>query len=106
MTKSIEVTVEGEEKEDIKNSCKTSKTNIKLTSKMTIIKVGKTYQFKANVSNKAKDTDKKLKWSVSNKKLATINKTTGKFKAKKAGKVVVKASYGNVMKTLKVKIKK
>lgn len=134
VTKSIEVTVEGEEKEDIfdeeegcfddfigdetiapdkvaqqpeqKNSSKTSKTNIKLTSKKTSIKVGKTYQFKANVSNIAKDTDKKLKWSVSNKKLATINKTTGKFKAKKAGKVVVKASYGNVIKTLKVKIKK
>lgn len=131
--KSIEVTVEGEEIEDIpeeeqgfddfigdetiapdkvvqqsvqKNNINTSKTNIKLTSKKTSIKVGKTYQFKANVSNITKDTDKKLKWSVSNKKLASINKTTGKFKAKKTGKVVVKVSYGNVEKAVKVKIKK
>lgn len=111
--KSIEVTVEGDEKEDIieeEEGCFDDfvgdETIIKLTSKKTSFKVGKTYQFKANVSNITKDTDKKLKWSVSNKKLASINKTTGKFKAKKTGKVVVKVSYGNVEKAVKVKIKK
>lgn len=132
--KSIEVTVEGEEKEDIfdeekdffddfagdetiapdkaaqqevqtKNSI-IPKTSIKFTAKKTSIKVGKNYQFKADILNVPKDTSKKIKWSVSDKSLASINKNTGKFKAKKAGKVIVKALYGNVVKKLKVTIKK
>ena len=118
--RAIKVTVEGKEVLDEaivepdtvaqqsvqKKNSKVSKISTKFTTKKSSIKVGKYCQFKANVLNAPEDTSKKIKWSVSNKELASINKTTGKLKAKKAGKIVVKASYGNVVKKLKVTIKK
>lgn len=78
------------------------KIKIKITSKKTNIKVGKSYQFKAVAYN----TKEKLQWSVSNKKIASINKATGKLKAKKAGKVTVTVACNDVVKKLKVNVKK
>lgn len=75
---------------------------IKVTAKKASVKVGKSYQFKAIVSN----TEEELQWTVSNKKIATINKATGKLKGKKAGKVTIKVTCGNVEKKFKVTIKK
>lgn len=75
---------------------------IKVTAKKASVKVGKSYQFKAIASN----TEEKLQWTVSNKKVASINKATGKLKAKKAGKVTVKVTCGDVEKKFKVTIKK
>lgn len=74
---------------------------IKITAKKASIKVGKSYQFKAN-----SNTEEELQWTVSNKKVASINKATGKLKAKKAGKVTVKVTCGNLQKKVKVTIKK
>jgi len=52
---------------------------IKVTAKKASVKVGKSYQFKATASN----TEEELQWTVSNKKVATINKTTGKAESEK-----------------------
>lgn len=50
--------------------------------------------------------EKGVKWTVSNKKAASINKKTGKLTAKKSGKIIVKATCNNVTKTFKLTIKK
>ena len=60
---------------------------IKITTKKSKkMVVGKKYTMKAKISS-----DKKIKWMVSNEKIATINKNTGVLKVKKAGKVTVYA---------------
>lgn len=63
--------------------------------------VGKKYTIKAKRTN----TSKSLKWSVSNKKIATINEKTGVLKAKKAGKVTITAACGNLKEKITIKIK-
>ena len=56
-------------------------------------KVGKTYSFKATVTPKdAKD--KKVTWTTSNKKVATVD-SKGKVKVKKAGKATITAKTSN-----------
>lgn len=74
---------------------------VKITKSTKTIKKGKTYQFKA----KAYGLKEKIKWKVSNSKIASINKSTGKLKAKKAGKVTVTAKCGkkSAKKTIKIK---
>lgn len=75
---------------------------LQITAKKTKIKVGKSYRFKAVAVN----TEETIQWTVSNRKVASINKTTGKMKAKKAGKVTVKVTCGNIEKKFKVTVKK
>lgn len=79
----------------------TVKGYVKFTRAKRTIKRGKSYTFKA----KAYGTEQKLKWSVSNKKLAKISKK-GKFAAKKKkGKVYVIVKSGKYTKKFLVKIK-
>ena len=59
--------------------------------------VGDTHTFKIQ------NTTKKIQWSTSNKKIATVNQK-GKVTAKKPGTVVIKAKYGNITKKYKVKV--
>ena len=66
---------------------------VKLNKTKATIYVGKT------VTLKVKNTKKKVKWSTSNKKVATVTKK-GKVKGKKAGKATITAKVG------KKKIKK
>lgn len=80
---------------------------IKLKASKKKVKVGKTLKIKATISPK-NVSSKKVKWSVSNKKYASISKK-GVLKAKKAGKgktvtVKCKALDGS-KKTAKIKIK-
>ncbi|WP_310604446.1 alpha-amylase family glycosyl hydrolase [Anaerosporobacter sp.] len=75
---------------------------IKITAAPTKLKVAKTYTCKA----KAYGTTTAIVWSVSDTKIATIDKKTGKLKAKKAGKVVVTAKAGSVTKKFTVTITK
>ena len=75
---------------------------IKFTKQKKKIKVHKTYQFKAKTVGKKAA----IKWLVSNKKIATIDKKTGKFRAKKPGVVVVTAKAGGVSAKVKVRVVK
>jgi len=87
---------------------KVKKLKIKVSKKS--VKVGKKLKFKV-VVKPTNATNKKVKWSVSNKKYAKIN-SKGVLTAKKAGagktvKVTVKAKDGSGKKaTIKIKIKK
>jgi glycosidase len=75
---------------------------IKLTAVPNQLKISKTYTCKA----KAYGTEEAIVWSVSNTKIATIDKKTGKLKAKKAGKVVVTVKSGKITKKFTVIITK
>lgn len=80
---------------------KKAKVEITTSAKKKFV-VGKKYTIKAKRTN----TSKKLKWSVSNKNIATINKNTGILKAKKAGKVTITVTCGTVKDKIKIVIKK
>ncbi|MBD9055729.1 MAG: leucine-rich repeat domain-containing protein [Eubacterium ventriosum] len=71
----------------------------KLNKKSVTIYVGKTVQLKVN-NNK-----KKVKWSTSNKKIATVT-NKGKVKGKKAGKATITAKVGKKKYKCKVTVKK
>lgn len=60
---------------------------VKINKKSISIKVGKTYKLKV------KGTKKKVKWSSSNKKVATVS-SKGVVKGKKAGKATITAKVG------------
>lgn len=62
------------------------KYTVKLSKTVYTIKKGKTVKLKATCNKAAKT--KKLQWSSSNKKVATVSKS-GKIKAKKNGKTVI-----------------
>lgn len=83
---------------------KAAEPKLTITKKAASLKVKKTYTFKAAMSNVA--APGKITWSVNKKDLATINKTTGKLTAKKAGTVTVTASCGKYKTNVKVKITK
>lgn len=114
VTRELNVVVEGEKKpegtaaptetpepsEEVSQKKKT--TSLTWKAKKQTMKVGKTYTFKVKVKN----SNKSVKWTVSNKKIATIQKNTGKLKAKKAGKVKVTATCNGVKKNCVVTIKK
>lgn len=76
--------------------------SIKIITKKSTIKVGKTIAFKAKVSG----LQERVTWTVSNKKRASISAKTGKFKAKKKGVVWVTAKCGNYKVKKKITIKK
>ena len=80
-------------------------TKVKITGKKTIkFKKGKknTIKLKATVTPK-KSTDK-VKWSTSNKKIATVSKK-GVVTVKKKGKVKITAKAGKKKATIKITIK-
>lgn len=62
--------------------------------------VGKKYRIKVKRIN----TNKKIRWFVSNKKVATINEKTGVLKAKKAGKVTITVICGKLKKKITLRI--
>lgn len=82
------------------------KTSVTIKGYMKLIKVkktikkGKTYKFKA----KAYGIKGKLTWSVSSKKIGKIAKS-GKFKAKKKGKVYVTVKCGKYKAKVRVSVK-
>ena len=98
----VEKGVKTSNKNQVTKKTAVKKTKIKFTAKKAKLKVGSKYRFKVAVTG----TKKTVKWSVSNKKVASINKKTGKLTAKKSGKVIVKATCNNVTKTFKVTIRK
>lgn len=61
---------------------------------------GKKYKLKAKLVN----TKKKMKWAVSNKKIATINAKTGVLKTKKAGKVTITVTCGKLKKKMTIRV--
>lgn len=63
------------------------------------VKCGKSYTYKI----KSRGLEKKVKWSVSNKKLAKVSKS-GKLKAKRKGTVKLTAKSGKVKCSIKIKI--
>ncbi len=75
---------------------------IKFTSSTKTINVSETFTFKSEVYGDSST----INYSVSDTKLATIDKKTGKLKTKKAGKVVVTAKAGGITKKFTVVIKK
>lgn len=75
---------------------------IKFTASKKTIKVGGTFTFKSKVYGDSSS----IEYSVSNTKIATIDKKTGKLKAKQAGKVVVTAKAGNITKKFTVVVTK
>lgn len=72
---------------------------IKLDSVPKELKISKSFTCKAT----AYGTKASIVWSVSDSKIATINKNTGKLTAKKAGKVVVTVKAGKVIKRFTIK---
>ena len=76
--------------------------SLKWSKKVASLKAGKSYAFKVKVN--AGEPIKAVKWSVSNKKYATINQK-GVLKGKRVGTVTVKAAYETVAISCKVKIK-
>lgn len=50
------------------------------------------------------NTDKKVKWSSDNKKVATVNKN-GKITVKDSGFVTIRADYGNTWKQVQLKVR-
>ena len=72
---------------------------VKLNKTKATIYVGKT------VTLKVKNTKKKVKWSTSNKKVATVTKK-GKVKGKKAGKATITAKVGKKKYQCKITVKK
>lgn len=72
---------------------------VKLNKKKVTIYVGKT------TTLKLKNNKKKIKWSTSNKKVATVSKK-GKVKGKKAGKATITAKVGKKKYKCKVTVKK
>ena len=72
---------------------------VKLNKTKATIYVGKT------VTLKLKNNKKKVKWSTSNKKVATVTKK-GKVKGKKAGKATITAKVGKKKYKCKITVKK
>ena len=87
-------TVNGiEEKYEV--TVKPAVADIKFTKKADKLKVGKKFKFEAVALNSAGKQDvavKGVEWSVTDTRLAKIDKKTGELTAKKAGKVSVKAT--------------
>ena len=74
-------------------------------AKVKISKTKKTLNVKETFKLKVKNTKKKIKWSSSNKKVATVN-SKGKVTAKKKGKATITAKVGGKKYKCKVKVEK
>lgn len=84
----------------VKNKKTTVKPKIKLNQSSATVYVRKSIQLKASVTGKSKT----VKWTTSNKSIATVNKN-GKITGKKAGKVTITASANGVKATCTVTVK-
>lgn len=78
--------------------------SISLNKKNVTLKKGKTTTLKATVS--PKNTTDKVVFTSSNKKIATVGKTTGKMKAVKAGTCKITATCGSKKAVCTVKVTK
>ena len=72
---------------------------VKLNKTKVTVYVGKSVQLKVN------NNRKKVKWSTSNKKVATVSKR-GKVTGKKAGKAIITAKIGKKKYKCKITVKK
>lgn len=88
------------EKDALKTIQSYLENSIQIITEQSFINVGNTITFKA-VKGKIKEN---TIWSVSNKKLATINSKTGKLSAKKTGTVIITAKAGKKKASIKLKI--
>lgn len=75
---------------------------LKITSTKRTVRVGKTLNMKAKLYG----TTGKIRWTVSNKKIAVIGAKSGKLKGKKKGTLWVIARKGKIMAKVKVKVNK
>lgn len=75
---------------------------IKIVRKKTKMKVGSVFMFEAKMSGIKGD----VSWRLSKRSIATIDRTSGIFTAKKSGKVRVYAYKGNIETSILVTIKK
>lgn len=82
-----------------------STTNVSAAKKVKLNKTKATIYVGKTVTLKLKNNKKKVKWTTSNKKIATVNKK-GKVKGKKAGKVTITAKVGKKKYKCKVTVKK
>ena len=80
-------------------------TNINAASKVKLSKTKTTIYVGKTVTLKLKNNKKKVKWTTSNKKIATVSKK-GKVKGKKAGKVTITAKVGKKKYKCKITVKK
>ena len=82
--------------------------SIKLKAPKKSLKAGKSMIVKATIKTTGKSVNRKIKWSSSNKKYATVN-SKGKVTAKKAGKgktvTITAKSMDGSNKKAKIKIK-
>ncbi len=72
-----------------------------ITTTPKYIKVKQKYKFKASKSGLSAG----IKWTSSNKKVATINKSTGRVVGRKKGTTTIKAKVGSYYDTFKLKVK-
>lgn len=79
----------------------TQKASIKLNRSSVSVEVGNSIQLKATVTGKSK----KVSWSTSNKKIATVN-SKGKVTGKKTGAVTITAKANGKTVKCKVTVKK
>ena len=77
------------------------KVGVKITRKKSTMVVGKSYKFKALRTG----LKSKVKWSSSNKAVATINKTTGKVIAQGRGMTSITAKCGKYKSSCKLTVK-
>ena len=82
-------------------SVKEAKESLKVLAKKQTLKIGDTYNFKVKYVGQGK-----VQYTSSNSKILSIDKNTGKVKAKKAGKVTVTIKAGKITKKLSVNVKK
>lgn len=91
------------------NGCKTSfdikvkkvKESLKITAKKTKLKIGNVYTYKVKYVGNGN-----VKYSSSNNNVLSIDKNTGKAKARKAGKATITIKAGKITKMIKVIVKK
>ena len=93
----------GETTKSFSKNIKVKKAYLKMSKKKATLKKGKSYKYKVKgYGLKAKS----IKWKSSKPKVLSINKKTGKAKAKKPGTVKITATYKKFKVTYKVKVKK
>lgn len=77
------------------------KPSIQIIASKKTVKVGKSIILKV----KKQGTGKSVQWAVNKKSIASIGKTSGKLRGKKAGTVKVTATCGKLKKSITIKVK-
>lgn len=86
---------------NLKTVVTVKKPSVTITTKPKSIKVGASYKFKAY----RQGLSATIKWSSSNKSVATMNKTTGKVIAHKRGTTVITATCGKYKAKYQLRVK-